>query len=822
MSQSDDDDDDYAFYGTPLEQFEEEEVPRKKPVAVQDQIATDKHGRRRFHGAFTGGFSAGFYNTVGSLEGWTPSSFKSSRDKKADSKFQKPEDFMDDEDLEEFGIAPTVVRAKPEYSGTKAQKRERVQFSEGPIPGEPVLKSILEPVRETIGVLLLMKMGWKPGQGIGPRLSKLQKKKEKLKNKVKIYGCSLPNQTTESDEDEDLLENFDTNQLFAPEEHELLFLHPKTDTLGMDYTGLEKNSLFSKNSSTKSDTFRMFDNNKKLAIKGQAFGVGAFEDDDDDIYAKEDMSQYDFALETSASLKEKRRKEREASKFLAITDSSNVLEGFVPARNVLPPKKLFPPPELPPNYEPVHPKRRTRFDSEPVHLNDEKGFKTKALLTAHDRAAILEDQRPKSKADVEAKEEPDEERKVSPMEGFRPFLADPEKQQRYEKYLHFVKIGAKDAFPSIQPKTMDEWEKERERCEFEQAARLYKPLSGMMAERFAHGELPDNDSPLTAVPRTLVGEDPDMVEAAKSKMFGKLTRKITDWSPCSLLCKRMNIAEPSNGGGATLNQVANTKKGNKSKFSVFSFLDVINENNFKQKTDAEISNVEKKSDIDEQIPLEETAVVTERRSSLTLPKPVIDFEEPLEKKDLFKAIFCSDDEDEEKENEEEIEKNKEKNNDSKIENSQNIITNSSLPKTITVANALRNTSPPRGIFANLDLDALNRRKRPSSPIPNTSSLTVSQPTTSGSQTNVKEDSKDNIEKIEEENLYGPSLPSKPLFISKQKTIIKIKSSSESSSEDEWVEKDNVKEDKKKHKKHKKSKKKHKSKSKKKETKSKCK
>ena len=29
----------------------------------------DEQGRRRFHGAFTGGFSAGYFNTVGSKEG---------------------------------------------------------------------------------------------------------------------------------------------------------------------------------------------------------------------------------------------------------------------------------------------------------------------------------------------------------------------------------------------------------------------------------------------------------------------------------------------------------------------------------------------------------------------------------------------------------------------------------------------------------------------------------------------------------------------------------------------------------------------------------
>jgi G patch domain-containing protein 1 len=72
-------------------------LPRKKPFTLKDQIATDKYGRRRFHGAFTGGFSAGFLNSVGSLEGWTPSTFKSSRCDKAKDIQQKPEDYMDEE-----------------------------------------------------------------------------------------------------------------------------------------------------------------------------------------------------------------------------------------------------------------------------------------------------------------------------------------------------------------------------------------------------------------------------------------------------------------------------------------------------------------------------------------------------------------------------------------------------------------------------------------------------------------------------------------------------------------------------------------------------
>lgn len=59
---------------------------------------TDEKGRQRFHGAFTGGFSAGYFNTVGSKEGWAPGKFKSSRsDKSGGKSTYRPEDFMDEE-----------------------------------------------------------------------------------------------------------------------------------------------------------------------------------------------------------------------------------------------------------------------------------------------------------------------------------------------------------------------------------------------------------------------------------------------------------------------------------------------------------------------------------------------------------------------------------------------------------------------------------------------------------------------------------------------------------------------------------------------------
>ena len=114
-----------------------DDIASKKPIRIEDQEVRDENGRRRFHGAFTGGFSAGYYNTVDTKEGWRPAEFKSSRSDRQ-KKEQKPEDFMDQEDLGAFGIAPQVLRAKDDYGeGHVSRKRLRTVFAHtGAIPGK--------------------------------------------------------------------------------------------------------------------------------------------------------------------------------------------------------------------------------------------------------------------------------------------------------------------------------------------------------------------------------------------------------------------------------------------------------------------------------------------------------------------------------------------------------------------------------------------------------------------------------------------------------------------------------------------------------------
>lgn len=557
-------------------------VPKKKAFSIEDQIATDENGRRRFHGAFTGGFSAGFFNTVGSLEGWTPSEFKSSRSDKAEKKLQKPEDFMDSEDVGAFGIAPKLVKATSDYSNTT--KRKRILNTKGPIPGVPVLHSLLQPAKETIGIRLLKSMGWKPGQGVGPRLTKTQKlkaRREHKKNIGKVYGCEVPKEfkkdfksDTESSSDED------TDITFAPDDYDAFIYEPKINTFGMGYSGLSKDSILGSHISLfDPPEFRMQErNNKKVSISGQAFGVGAFEDEDDDIYLRDDMSKYDFELEAVTKKNKLTIKGKEVDKLY------DILEGFERAKCKSLSKKTYPPPTLPKGFIAKHGARISRFEPLPETHKFYKYDRTKFMgrhdLTATDRSKIINSEHTViNKSDhfksentenyhsknlltnnnsqelettdkiilLEKAKKITESLPPSSSGNFKPFINDSEKQKRYEQYMCLMKTNEKDKLSDIQPVNMSEWEKEHEKNEFEQAARLFKPVIGLVFDRFVSASNSASDlDPLQPVTKSIYEHGtPEMREAAKKKMFGHLTHVELPWTPHKLLCRRMNIPEPN-------------------------------------------------------------------------------------------------------------------------------------------------------------------------------------------------------------------------------------------------------------------------------------
>uniref|UniRef100_A0A8I5N4F2 G-patch domain containing 1 n=1 Tax=Papio anubis TaxID=9555 RepID=A0A8I5N4F2_PAPAN len=623
----------------------------KKPIPLQDQTVRDEKGRyKRFHGAFSGGFSAGYFNTVGSKEGWTPSTFVSSRQNRADKSVLGPEDFMDEEDLSEFGIAPKAIVTTDDFaSKTKDRIREKARqlaAATAPIPGATLLDDLITPAKLSVGFELLRKMGWKEGQGVGPRV-KRRPRRQKPDPGVKIYGCALPPGSSEGSEGEDD-DYLPDNVTFAPKDVTPVDFTPKDNVHGLAYKGLDPHqALFG----TSGEHFNLFgggseragdlgeiglNKGRKLGISGQAFGVGALEEEDDDIYATETLSKYDTVLKDEEpgdglygwTAPRQYKNQKESEKDLRYI--GKILDGFSLASKPLSSKKIYPPPELPRDYRPVHYFRpMVATTSENSHLlqvlsesagkaTPDPGTHSKHQLNASKRAELLGETPIQGSATsvLEFLSQKDKERikemkqatdlkaaqlkarslaqnaqssraQPSPAaaaghcswhvalgggtatlkaSNFKPFAKDPEKQKRYEEFLVHMKQGQKDALERCLDPSMTEWERGRERDEFARAALLYASSHSTLSSRFTHAKEED-DSDQVEVPRDQENDVGDKQSAVKMKMFGKLTRDTFEWHPDKLLCKRFNVPDPY--PDSTLIGLPRVKRD---KYSVFNFL----------------------------------------------------------------------------------------------------------------------------------------------------------------------------------------------------------------------------------------------------------
>lgn len=770
-------------------------------------------------------------------------------------------------------------------------------------------------------------MGWKPGQGVGSRLTKKEKQKIKLRNEKLKLARDNPEMVESNSEDSD---DDSTNITFAPDDYEPFRCKPKDNYFGIGYSGLDRRKVLSGHINLfDTPAFCVQDKNKKLSIHGQAFGVGAFEADDEDIYEREDMSRYDFALGPERKTKTRWSEDEPSS------SQTDCLEGFIRAKERLESKKVFKPPELPKEFAPVHAVRKSRFYppiAPPVENN-----KRKEPLNAIDRARILEDSDERSKnpqalsstsvasniisktLNLHGKQQTEERKKLESqqktignswldklnaqnfikggiigsgendtgslkkLEEFKEsfstsaqssiekstesnslakneprklFLSDPDKQKRFEQYLIFSKDGERNKLESIQPLSMTDWEREQEREEFEQATKL-ELSNNYMADKFVHTA--DNTTDRT-------DPEKDIKEAVRLKMFGKLTRQRSEWKPASIVCKRFNIPEPRVGCAPT----ATDRKS--ARFSVFDSLDWCSSSKFTKATDTvktqaeEVVQLSSKTEenINETVPntgninnipsniyqpsepiseksrifeasyekvfgkdiksipsatskdviqnvrdnLEDKTVQEIEEEKEIVSEPVSALKDQSEeKKDLFKAIFLSSSEDSDSDTEDNV--------DSEAVKS---ILIGKDPKQINVQ---RNTSPPRGIFAKLDLDSLVTQPKSVNDENMISKVSETNlPITDESQNDLTEPNNvtDDTEMAILPDMYGPVLPQrllkqnntattteadnanqlKPVFRS-----VVVSKTTEDSTLGEWVERDKVKKKKKhKHKEHK--------------------
>jgi G patch domain-containing protein 1 len=263
------------LYGTPLPPLDSEARDDGSYVPVWKQEATDERGRKRFHGAFTGGFSAGYFNTVGSKEGWTPATFVSSRSNRA--KDQKPqqrrEDFMDEEDLAAQEESKQFSTADA-FSGLGSTVGDSMR--------RDALVDLMQP-SNSIGVRLLQKMGWKEGQGIGPR----------IKRRAHLEDGQAIEQNT---------------HWFAPDDTKMISFHRKTDTRGLGFAGeAALPSVDSRNGDRRDEDddpsilarSRSQLNQSSKATKKASFGVGILNDtgsDDEDPYSMGPKISYNRSI----------------------------------------------------------------------------------------------------------------------------------------------------------------------------------------------------------------------------------------------------------------------------------------------------------------------------------------------------------------------------------------------------------------------------------------------------------------------------------------------------------------------------------------------
>ena len=254
----------------------------------------DEKGRRRLHGAFTGGFSAGYFNTVGSKEGWAPSTFVSSRGDRAKARAARPEDFMDEEDLAEMQEGRKLVDEHEEmdFGGTESELKKRASAEEeqkecvlrllcvapSVLTGRAsditaALEASLAPApKDSVGARILKKMGWRLGQGVGPRLTYAQRRAQQ--------GPLAPK---EGDEDEEAKKHL------YPRKDLPILLAPRKDNFhGLGYVpGMRLEEAVGQN-------------DRAGPQISAGFGLGALNDADED-----DLDVYDTGMTSNRGPKSK-------------------------------------------------------------------------------------------------------------------------------------------------------------------------------------------------------------------------------------------------------------------------------------------------------------------------------------------------------------------------------------------------------------------------------------------------------------------------------------------------------------------------------------
>ncbi|KAF8972792.1 hypothetical protein BDZ97DRAFT_2004154 [Flammula alnicola] len=546
----------FCLIGTPLPPLEKSKDTGEF-VPLWKQEVRDEKGRRRLHGAFTGGFSAGYFNTVGSKEGWIPATFTSSRNDRAKKPAFRPEDFMDEEDLQDLKDSRNLVDTTEEMDfldRTQAERHGKVDADDS--EKDPITRtleaSLLPAPKDSVGARILKTMGWRLGQGIGPRMSLKQRKLQDAQAYEATTGAKYSGSALDIPDDDQEA----SKHTYAPRDTPVLAVKRKDNSHGLGYVpGLGLNESLGTNVAGGNKDPRLagmrpiipiFKDYSPDCLLG-GFGLGALNDADED-----DLDVYDHTQQHSRSRvaydhingdeddtvviggrADKRKPSAPRSSSVQnFRDGRLVLAGFVLSDVPVAEDRWFPLPEIPSGWTP-DPRRVWDKNKEnlqvptPAPEAEPQAQWKRSKISADQRGAILGETplqaAPRSIFDYMSQK--DRERikgiasglkgsgpgengavpapppvslaKLEPhvaqaaLRGFQPFTSDLAKQARYTAYLQSQanQDGSAPQLKRLSNQNTDEFNKELE--DYAKAASLFKPISGAMAGRFTSAAVID-------------------------------------------------------------------------------------------------------------------------------------------------------------------------------------------------------------------------------------------------------------------------------------------------------------------------------------------
>jgi G patch domain-containing protein 1 len=457
---------------------------------------------------------------------------------------------------------------------------------------------------ETMGVKLLKRMGWREGQGVGP----------KVRRKARLDDLGLPGVGDEE------------THLFAPENTRMISFMKKNDHKGLGYSG-EATLAAGKGTNTPAsseDENEEFGTTaakmptKKTKQSQGGIGIGILNDtgsDEEDPYEIGPRISYNKVIVGDRKKKKplrngsarpvfiskKKAMANLSASFRKCHDGRLPLSGFVlssdpdSASHIITSSGKYLPPEIPEGWKSAKAQksehmsqsylstaeaaRESKLDPKArAALLGEASLPGKSVFdylssAARDRLVSASGKTnlppalgeiPKDYALTEEERRKELITQIPKLEndvaiaalgrgasGWMPYAEDEGKRARYHEYLEW-QGGIRESMPQrILMMKKDEWLKELQ--EFAHCAQIFKPMTGMMATRFTSSSstmIPPSDHHPSTGTESLISKPAPKAEdsaeaAAKVGMFGLMTRSTQDFYPTRLLCKRFNVKPPA-------------------------------------------------------------------------------------------------------------------------------------------------------------------------------------------------------------------------------------------------------------------------------------